>query len=95
VPFYVATPSSSIDWRIRDGLRDIPIEERAAEEVSEIEGTCGGEVTRVRLLPPASPALNPAFDVTPARLVTGLVTERGVCAASEDALLELFPEQRS
>ena len=95
VPFYVATPSSSIDWRIRDGLRDIPIEERAAEEVSEIEGACGGEVTRVRLLPPESPALNPAFDVTPARLVTGLVTERGVCAASEDALLELFPEQRS
>jgi methylthioribose-1-phosphate isomerase len=95
VPFYVATPSSSIDWRIRDGLREIPIEERAAEEVSDIEGACGGEVRRVRLLPPASPAHNPAFDVTPARLVTGLVTERGVCAAREDALLELFPERRT
>ncbi len=95
VPFYVAVPSSSIDWRIRDGLREIPIEERAADEVSEIQGLHGEELRRVRLLPLASPAHNPAFDVTPARLVTGLVTERGMCAASEAGLLELFPERRT
>jgi methylthioribose-1-phosphate isomerase len=94
VPFYVAAPSSSIDWRIRDGLSDIPIEERAAGEVSEIEGLHGDELRRVRLTPLGSPAHNPAFDVTPARLVTGLLTERGLCAASEPGLLGLFPEQR-
>jgi methylthioribose-1-phosphate isomerase len=92
VPFYVAAPSSSIDWRIRDGLREIPIEERSAEEVSGIEGLHRGHVERVRLTPLDSPAHNPAFDVTPARLVTGLVTERGVCDASESGLLGLFPE---
>jgi len=92
IPFYVAAPSSSIDWRIRDGLREIPIEERSAEEVSAIEGLHRGHVQRVRLTPLDSPAHNPAFDVTPARLVTGLITERGVCAASEAGLLGLFPE---
>jgi len=95
VPFYVAAPSSSIDWRIRDGLAEIPIEVRAAEEVSEIQGAQGDELGRVRLTPPGSPAHNPAFDVTPARLVTGLLTERGLCAASEAGLLGLFPEQRT
>jgi methylthioribose-1-phosphate isomerase len=95
VPFYVAAPSSSIDWRMRDGLKDIPIEERAAGEVTEIEGLTGDEVRRVRLTPPGSPAHNPAFDVTPARLVTGLLTERGLCPASEPGLLALFPEHRA
>jgi methylthioribose-1-phosphate isomerase len=94
VPFYVAVPSSSIDWRLRDGLREIPIEERAADEVSEIWGADGDVLRRVRLTPSGSRAHNPAFDVTPARLVTGLLTERGLCAASEAGLLELFPEQR-
>ena len=94
VPFYVATPSPSIDWRIRDGRREIPIEERAAAEVARITGRLPtGEVATVDLLPEGSPASNPAFDVTPARLVTGLFTERGVCAAHASALAALFPEQ--
>ena len=94
VPFYVALPSSTIDWAIEDGLTDIPIEERAAEEVSEIAGlTADGAVTRVRVMPPASPAANPAFDVTPARLVTGLITERGIAEASTEGLAEMFPEK--
>ncbi len=94
VPFYVAAPSPSIDWSIEDG-RDIPIEERSAGEVTEIAGLgAGGAVTRVRLTPAGSPAANPAFDVTPARLVTGLITERGVAKASREGLLALFPERR-
>ncbi|HKF73820.1 MAG TPA: S-methyl-5-thioribose-1-phosphate isomerase, partial [Stellaceae bacterium] len=94
VPFYVAAPSPSIDWSIDDG-RGIPIEERAASEVTEIAGLGeDGAVTRVRLTPEGSPAANPAFDVTPARLVTGLITERGVAKASREGLLALFPERR-
>lgn len=93
VPFYVAAPSPSIDWRIRDGLREIPIEERSASEVGRITGRLrSGGIATVDLLPPGSPAGNPAFDVTPARLVTGLITERGVCAATEPGLASLFPE---
>lgn len=93
VPFYVAAPSPSIDWRIRDGRREIPIEERSATEVARITGRLpSGEIATVDLLPPGSPAGNPAFDVTPARLVTGLITERGMCAATEPALAALFPE---
>ena len=92
VPFYVALPSSTIDWRIRDGVREIPIEERSAEEVMFMSGeTALGTIETVRITPRGSPACNYAFDVTPARLVTGLVTERGVCAASEAGLLSLFP----
>ncbi len=94
VPFYVAAPSPSIDWSIEDG-RDIPIEERSASEVTEIAGLgADGAIARVRLTPEGSPAANPAFDVTPARLVTGLVTERGVAKASREGLLALFPERR-
>lgn len=94
VPFYVAAPSPSIDWRIRDGRREIPIEERAAAEVARITGRLPtGEVATVDLLPDGSPASNPAFDVTPARLVTGLITERGVCTATASGLAELFPDQ--
>jgi methylthioribose-1-phosphate isomerase len=93
VPFYVALPSPTIDWQIIDGCNDIPIEERNGREVTSITGrTVSGEVGEVRLTPRSSPAANPAFDVTPARLVTGLITERGVCAASEDGLTGLFPE---
>jgi methylthioribose-1-phosphate isomerase len=93
VPFYVALPSPTIDWSIADGVKDIPIEERDPAEVTEISGlTRAGETATVRLTPAGSPAANFAFDVTPARLVTGLVTERGVCAASREKLLGLFPE---
>jgi methylthioribose-1-phosphate isomerase len=93
VPFYVGLPYPSIDWTIEDG-RSIPIEERHAHEVSRIAGrTTAGEVVTIDILPEGSPAANPAFDVTPARLVTGLITERGVCAASEAGLLSLYPEQ--
>jgi len=94
VPFYVAAPSPSIDWSIEDG-RSIPIEERAPSEVTEIAGLgANGTVMQVRLTPAGSPAANPAFDVTPARLVTGLITERGVAKASREGLLALFPERR-
>jgi methylthioribose-1-phosphate isomerase len=93
VPFYVGLPYPSIDWTLSDG-RDIPIEERHAHEVSRIAGrTASGEVVTIDVLPEGSPAGNPAFDVTPARLVTRLITERGVCAASEAGLLSLYPEQ--
>ena len=93
VPFYVALPSSTIDWRIGDGVREIPIEERSPDEVMFLSGeTAAGAIETVRVTPKGSPALNYAFDVTPARLVTGLITERGVCAASEAGLRGVFPE---
>jgi methylthioribose-1-phosphate isomerase len=93
VPFWVALPSTTIDWRVADGVADIPIEERAGEEVTGITGkTADGSVVTVRVTPDATPAANPAFDVTPARLVTGLITERGRCAASVEGLARLFPE---
>ncbi len=89
IPFYAAVPSPTIDWNMQDGLREIPIEERDADEVAWMQGrTTGGELVQVNILPPGSRAANPAFDVTPARLVTGIVTERGVCAP--DRLKELF-----
>jgi methylthioribose-1-phosphate isomerase len=94
IPFYVAAPSPSIDWDIESGAA-IPIERRDSREVTHIEGwTDEGRRAAVRLTPIASPAANYAFDVTPARLVTGLITERGVCPASRAGLLELFPEHR-
>ncbi len=93
VPFYVALPHSSIDWSLSDGLTQIPIEERDASEVTHVTGRGDdGAMTRVRVTHEGSPALNPAFDVTPARLVTGLITERGVCPASNEGLLGLYPE---
>lgn len=94
VPFYVALPSSTLDWTLRDGVREIPIEQRNADEVTHMEGTDeSGAIVNARIIPPASPAANYAFDVTPARLVTGLITERGVCAATEKGLLGLYPER--
>jgi methylthioribose-1-phosphate isomerase len=93
VPFYVALPASTIDWSLHDG-RDIPIEERASAELTHMTGrTAAGELETVRVVPEASPAANYAFDVTPARLVTGLITERGICAASYEGLLTLYPEK--
>ena len=95
IPFYVALPSSTFDWEMRDGVAEIPIEQRDATEVRD-NSRAGdqGEMTTVRLTPEDSPAANYAFDVTPARLVTGLITERGVCAASEQGVLGLYPERR-
>jgi methylthioribose-1-phosphate isomerase len=94
VPFYVALPSPTIDWTVDDGVKEIPIEERSADEVHIIQGLgADGKLAPVRISPAGSPAANPAFDVTPARLVTGLVTERGVAAASPDGLKALFPER--
>ena len=95
VPFYVGLPSPTIDWTIADGVRDIPIEERDAREVTEITGRLAdGKVATVTITPETSKAANPAFDVTPARLVTGLLTERGLAEPSEEGLLRLFPEMR-
>jgi methylthioribose-1-phosphate isomerase len=96
VPFYVALPSPTIDWTVDDGVREIPIEERHGSEVSEISGRlANGDIATVRLIPEGSAVANYAFDVTPSRLVTGLITERGICAASADGLLGLFPERRT
>jgi methylthioribose-1-phosphate isomerase len=93
VPFWVALPSSTIDWRVADGVAEIPIEERAEAEMTEVTGrTRGGAIETVRVTPPGTGAANPAFDVTPARLVSGLITERGRCAASEGGLRGLFPQ---
>jgi methylthioribose-1-phosphate isomerase len=95
VPFYVALPHSTIDWTLASG-EDIPIEQRAPEEVLVMRGRTGdGKVVPVEIAAPGSPARNDAFDVTPARLITGLITERGVCAASREGLLSLYPERAS
>ena len=94
IPFYVALPSSSFDWAIRDGS-EIPIEERGAEELKRADGWRNGRMWEVSLAPESSPAVNYGFDVTPRRLVTGLITERGVCKADEKSILELFPEHAS
>jgi methylthioribose-1-phosphate isomerase len=94
IPFYVAAPSPSIDFSMRDGLREIPIETRGAEEVTHIAGlTDDGVRARVRLTRPESPVVNYGFDVTPARLVSGLITERGIVAATAEALAQAFPER--
>lgn len=95
VPFYVALPSSSIDWSMTQGLTQIPIEERDTDEVRYLEGEDHGKLTRINLLPDKSPAANFGFDITPARLVTGLITERGVCKANRESLLKIFPEKQS
>lgn len=94
IPFYVALPSPTIDWTVKDGVKEIPIEERNGDEVSLVQGKLAdGTVVQVRISPEGTPAGNPAFDVTPARLVTGLITERGIADASPEGLKALFPEQ--
>ena len=95
VPFYVALPSSSFDWKLRDGLKEIPIEQRSAQEVTQVDGWFEGQQVEVRVAPNESPAANYGFDVTPGHLVTGLITERGVCQANENSISSLFPEQAS
>lgn len=93
IPFYVALPSSTIDWELRDGLREIPIENRSADEIKYVYGLDDNKrLTRVLCGLPETPAANYAFDVTPARLVSGIITERGIAAANEESLLQLFPE---
>ena len=94
VPFYVALPSPTIDWRLQDGLRDIPIEERGGDEVTHVQGLDPqSRVVSVRISPEGTAARNPAFDVTPAGLVTGLITERGICPASAAGLAAMFPDR--
>jgi methylthioribose-1-phosphate isomerase len=94
IPFWVALPSSTIDWTIADGLSDIPIEERAATEVTTMTGRAlDGSIATIRIVPKDSPAANPAFDVTPARLVSGLITERGLCSADSVSLREMFKDR--
>ena len=93
VPFYVALPSPTIDWTVVDGVKEIPIEERSGEEVTHVQGRGpDGRIISVQISPDGTPARNPAFDVTPAELVTGLITERGVVAADRDALAAAFPD---
>jgi len=94
VPFYTALPSSTFDWVMRDGVKEVPIEQRDGTEVRTIQGMHDGEIKTILLTPEDSPAANYAFDVTPARLVTSLITERGICDASEDGVLGLYPEKR-
>jgi methylthioribose-1-phosphate isomerase len=93
IPFYVALPSSTFDWDLSDGVTNIPIEERDPEEVRWVQGWDGERSARVRICPAASPAANFAFDVTPARLITGLITERGICRADAEDIRRLFPDR--
>ena len=94
IPFYVALPSSTIDWSVHDGVSEIPIEERPVEEVTRVQGLGqDGRIATIGITPPFSDISNPAFDVTPGRLITGLITERGICDASSDGLAGLFPER--
>lgn len=95
IPFYVALPSSSIDFTMKDGIREIPIEQRDGEEVSHMEGVLGnGEIAKIRIIGEKSPVANYGFDVTPAKYVTGLITERGICKANEEDIFNLFPLTR-
>jgi len=93
IPFYVALPSSTFDWNITSGIADIPIEERDPDEVKYVQGLCNGKIEKILVPPDQSNAANPAFDVTPARLVTGFITERGLCRASENDIMSLFPDK--
>jgi methylthioribose-1-phosphate isomerase len=93
IPFYVALPSSTLDLSLKDGVRDIPIEQRGGDELTHIEGlTSSGQTATFRIIPAASKVANYAFDVTPARLITALITENGICAADEEAIVALHPE---
>jgi methylthioribose-1-phosphate isomerase len=93
IPFYVALPSSTFDWNLKDGVKEIPIEERDPDEIRYIEGLAKNKSTRVLICPENSAAANYAFDVTPAKLVTGFITERGICRATPEDIRRLFPEK--
>ena len=94
IPFFVALPSSSFDWKISDGLNEIEIEERGEEEVKYVTGVHEGVLKKVLITPADSHACNYGFDVTPARLISGLITERGICRAREEDILRMFPEKK-
>ena len=94
IPFYVALPSSTFDWHIRDGVKEIQIEQRGDEEVKFARGFYNNKITEVLLTPEDAKTANYSFDVTPARLITGLITERGICQANEESILGLFPEHK-
>ena len=94
VPFYAALPSSTFDWQMRDGVREIPVEQRGDDEVKYIQGWCEGKIRKVLLTPENAQAANYGFDVTPARLITGVITERGIALPNEESILELFPEKK-
>jgi methylthioribose-1-phosphate isomerase len=93
IPFYVALPSSTFDWQLKNGIRDIPIEQRDGNEIRYIQGLDKDKITQVLIPPADSPVGNYAFDVTPARLITGFITERGICSANEQDIRRLFPEE--
>ena len=93
IPFYVALPSSTFDWSLKDGVKEIPIEERDPDEIRFIEGLAEDKTTRILICPESSAAANYAFDVTPSEYVTGFITERGICKATEDDIRRLFPER--
>ncbi len=95
IPFYVALPSSTFDWTLSDGIKGIPIEARDPDEIRYVQGMNRGRIKDVLITPETSPAANFAFDVTPARLVTGFITERGICGATEKEILNLFPEKKN
>ena len=96
VPFYVALPSPTIDWTVEDGINEIPIEERSDEEVTHVQGRdASGRIVSVQISPDGTRGRNPAFDVTPAALVTGLITERGVCAATPEAMAQMFGDLKA
>lgn len=94
VPFYVALPSSTFDWTLKDGVAEIPIEERDPDEIKYVQGLDRGKTTSVLICPNTSPAANFAFDVTPSRFVTGFITERGICKATEQDIRRLFPDKK-
>jgi methylthioribose-1-phosphate isomerase len=95
VPFYVALPSSTFDWNLRDGVKEIPIEERGSEEVRYVSGMhANGTIQKVLIAPEGTNVANYGFDVTPARLITGLISERGICKANEKDILRLYPEHK-
>lgn len=93
IPFYSAVPSTSIDFSISNGLTEIVIEEREPEEVTKIEGLLHGKIEQVRICPEDAKAANYGFDITPARLITGIITEKGVCSATEEGIKEMFPDK--
>ncbi len=93
IPFYVALPSSSIDWNIENGIDEIPIEQRASDEITHIQGIKNGKIENVMITGDKFPARNFGFDVTPAKFVSGLITERGICEAKKSSIFSLFPEK--
>lgn len=95
IPFYIALPSSTFDWNKTDGIKEIPIEQRTPDEVKYITGLADNKLTTVLVTPPDSNACNYGFDVTPARLITGLITERGICRATEYDIMQMFPEHKT